>query len=96
MSYYLNLRTWAPKTSFKASEPWEYPKKRQSYDVVGADKSSFPAPPRLSKKPIDRSKSALKNIKYLSGDPGTAYSDKYRMKNIGEVRTIGTKTSNVN
>ena len=68
---------------------------------MGADKSTFGEPSNLLMKGGKARagnrgiKTQLKGIKYLTGDPGTRYSDSYRIKNISEVRKLCTSTTNL-
>lgn len=71
-----------------------YPVLPDKFDSVGINKSSFGDADKLPTK-LKLGGSSEKNVKYLSCDPGTKYTNSYKEKNISDIRQLSTKTSNV-
>ena len=95
LNFSLNLRSWASATKFKGEKPWLYPAPDKP-DPVAADKPTFGEANSLVLLGKKGMKSAANKPteKYIRLDPESRYSDKYRIKNISEVRKlVGGKPS---
>jgi len=105
LNFELNLRTYRIGTNFTAQEPWVYPKANDYYDPVALDKPTFGHTMQLTKssKVVNMRDFRLnggdelpkRNLGPYLGSSADAlkYSDKYRIKNLGELRLLLTKST---
>ena len=91
LNFSMNLRNWASATKFKVEKPWVYPAPGKP-DPVAADKPVFGDSASLASFTRRGKKNLLTQAKtmekYIRLDPESRYSDKYRIKNISEVRKL--------
>ena len=103
LNHELNLRKYESSTKYKAEEPWVYPQSKQC-DPVGLDNTSFGYAHNLShslskKRPLNtaagnRTKTPS-STSYLTADPGTRFSTKYRIKNQNELNLLRKTNTNI-
>jgi len=93
----MSLRNWQIKGNFKASEPFMYPAPKETFDPVGLDKPTFGESHDLKIGNIARRSQETKKgqTKYIKYDAGSRYTNKFKERNINEIRALSTRQSNV-